>query len=296
MHLCRFNGTSLGLIEGDEVIDVTSVLGAVQQQSWPQSLGDHLIRHLPELRGSLEQARSSGARHRIQAVSLNSPIVSPTKIMAAPANYRKHVELDTRDPAVDQGVHRDQMLGVEKPVYTYGLFLKASSSLVGPSEGITIDWPHADCRVDHEVEIAVVMGKTARHVKRADALNYIAGYSIGLDITVRGKEDRSFRKSADSFAVLGPWLSSPDQIDDPTDIRFGLSVNGELRQQSSTSAITVPIDELIEFASSAYTLHPGDIILTGTPEGVGPIEPGDQLVAWAAGIGEMSVQVRGVSR
>lgn len=296
MHLCRFNETSLGIVDGREVLDVTALLRQTPEPSWPQPLGDHLIRRLPELLDALKAAGPTAPRRPLDSVALNSPVVSPTKIMAAPANYRKHVEEDTKDPGVDQGLHRQQMLGVEKPVYDYGLFLKASSSIVGPSDGIIIDRAHEDRRVDHEVEIAVVIGKIARHVKRSEAMNFVAGYSIGLDITVRGKEDRSFRKSPDSFAVVGPWMSTPEHIKDPSNLSFGLSVNGETRQQSSTRAITVAIDELIEFASSAYTLYPGDIIMTGTPEGVGPIEPGDEIRAWADGIGEMAVQVKGADR
>lgn len=296
MHLCRFNFASLGVVEGDEIADVTGVLRDVAMPDWPQPLGDHLLLSLPDIRHSLIAAAKSGPRRKIRDVALNSPVTTPTKIMAAPANYRKHVEDDTKDPAVDQGLHRSQMLNVEKPVYEYGLFLKSSSSIVGASEGIVIDWPRADCRVDHEVEIAVIIGKTARHVKRSEARNYIAGYSVGLDVTVRGKEDRSFRKSPDSFAVLGPWISTPDEVADPSSLEFGLSVNGKTRQESSTRSMTVQIDELIEFASSAYTLYPGDIIMTGTPEGVGPIEPGDSVTAWAQGIGEMTIPVRSANQ
>jgi len=206
------------------------------------------------------------------------------------------VELDTKDSAVDAGVHRAQMLGVDRPVDKFGLFLKASSALVGPAEGITIDWPGVERRCDHEVELAIVIGKIARHVSVERAFDYVAGYSIGLDITIRGAEDRSFRKSADSFAVLGPWLSTPDELADPTDTEFWLNVNEEPRQRSSTRAITVGLAELISLASSVYTLYPGDIIMTGTPEGVGPIKVGDAIHAGCVGIGEMSLQVKAPRR
>src|SRR3546814_19290604 len=104
-------------------------------------------------------------------------------------------------------MHRAQMLDIEKPAYTYGLFLKANSALVGPSEGVELYWPGEPRRIDHEVELAVVIGSPARCVSIDEAMSYIAGYSIGLDMTVRGTADRSFRQSGDCFAVLGPWLT-----------------------------------------------------------------------------------------
>jgi len=292
MKICRFNDTRLGLVDSGRVYDVTSVLENLAPLRWPLPFGDPLIAQLDQLRPALEQAKLTAAGVPAGEVRFQSVISSASKILAAPANYRKHVEQDTKDPEVDAGVHSAMLKGVERPVDTYGLFLKASSSLVGPADGITIDWPGERRRVDHEVELAVVIGKVARHVPREQAFDYVAGYGLGLDITIRGAEERSFRKSADSFAVFGPWLSTPDELSDPNDTAFWLSVNGEIRQSSSTSAITVPIAELIELASNVYTLYPGDIIMTGTPEGVGPIRDGDIIRAGCDGIGEMELLVR----
>jgi 2,4-diketo-3-deoxy-L-fuconate hydrolase len=290
MKICRFNGDRLGLVEGDIVWDVSEALSVLPTVSWPLPFGDPLIANLSAV---VEQIRSGGRgeRHAVSVVQLMSPVAWPPKIVAAPANYRLHVELDTLDPGVDQGVHRAQTIGLARPVDQLGLFLKASTSIVGPSEGITIGWG-ADRRVDEEVEIAVIIGKIARNVRREQALDYVAGYAIGLDITVRGAEDRSFRKSCDSFAVLGPWLVTADEIPDPSDMRFWIDVDGVRRQDSSTAKITVNIPELIELASSLYTLYPGDVIMTGTPEGVGPIHPGETLRAGCDVIGEMQLSVR----
>jgi 2-keto-4-pentenoate hydratase/2-oxohepta-3-ene-1,7-dioic acid hydratase in catechol pathway len=141
----------------------------------------------------------------------------------------------------------------------------------------------------------VVIGKTANNVKARDALQYVAGYAIGLDITIRGTEDRSFRKSPDSYTVVGPWLVTADEIDDPGNLNLSISVNGEERQNSSTKYMILGVAELIELASSFYTLHPGDIISTGTPEGVSPIVPGDTIVATIEKIGSMEVKVRAAS-
>jgi 2-keto-4-pentenoate hydratase/2-oxohepta-3-ene-1,7-dioic acid hydratase in catechol pathway len=166
----------------------------------------------------------------------------------------------------------------------------ANSSVVGPSQGIAIR--HLDRRTDHEVELAVVIGKRASSVAARDALGYIAGYCIGLDITVRGPEERSLRKSIDSYTVLGPYLVTADEIPDPANLDLSLRVNGEQRQGSNTRQLILGIPELIEFASSFYTLLPGDVLLTGTPEGVGPLRPGDVLHARIERIGEMFVKVR----
>ena len=122
--------------------------------------------------------------------------------------------------------------------------------------------------------------------------DYVAGYAIGLDITIRGSEDRSFRKSADSYSVLGPWLVTADEIPDPGTLDLEIAVNGERRQQSNTRYLILGVAELIELASSMYTLYPGDVIFTGTPDGVSPIVAGDRIVATIESIGTMHVAVR----
>jgi 2-keto-4-pentenoate hydratase/2-oxohepta-3-ene-1,7-dioic acid hydratase in catechol pathway len=142
------------------------------------------------------------------------------------------------------------------------------------------------------VELAVVIGRQGSRISRANALEHVAGYSIGLDITIRGSEDRSFRKSPDGFSVLGPWLVTADEIPDPGSLDLEIAVNGQQRQKSNTRYLILGVPELIEMASSFYTLYPGDVIYTGTPEGVSPIDPGDQIVATIERIGTMRVAVR----
>jgi 2-keto-4-pentenoate hydratase/2-oxohepta-3-ene-1,7-dioic acid hydratase in catechol pathway len=170
------------------------------------------------------------------------------------------------------------------------LFLKATSSLIGAGDGIELI--HLDRRNDHEIELAVIIGKPARNVSGRDALNYVAGYCIGLDITIRGPEERSFRKSPDTYTVLGPWLVTADELKDPSRLAFTIAVNDEVRQDANTDDLVLSVRELIELASSFYTLHPGDVILTGTPQGVGRVLPGDVLRARMDRIGEMRVDVR----
>src|SRR5881227_1621031 len=214
-----------------------------------------------------------------------SPVANPNKVMGAPVNYQKHLEEVRSDAEIHHGSEAHSA-----PIHKMGLFLKACSSLVGPGEGISLR--KLDRRNDHEVELAVIIGKRANNVSSADALKYVAGYAIGLDITIRGPEERSLRKSADSYAVLGPWLVTADEIPNPGDLNLRIEVNGEERQNSNTKYMILGVPELIEYASSFYTLRPGDIIITGTPEGVSPIQPGDVITACIDKIGTMEVRVR----
>jgi 2-keto-4-pentenoate hydratase/2-oxohepta-3-ene-1,7-dioic acid hydratase in catechol pathway len=209
--------------------------------------------------------------------------------MAAPANYSLHVALDAVQPEIDHGVHSKALEGVDRPVDKYGLFLKANSSLAGSHEGVQIVLPQR--RTDHELELAVVIGKPGRNISREKAMDHVAGYTIGLDVTVRGAEERSYRKSPDTYTVLGPAFVTADEIADPHALTMSLWVNGERRQHSSTGSMTVDIPDLIEFASRVYTLHPGDVILTGTPEGVGALLSGDVVRVACEGLGEMQFRV-----
>lgn len=289
MQFCRFNHDHLGLLEGEEILDVSEALEVIPAARWLAPQGDPLLVHLEALRAAATSLRARAVRHARQAVRLHSPITRPTKIMAAPANYKLHVALDAVKPEIDHGVHAKALEGVDRPVDKYGLFLKANSSIAGPHEGVQIVLPER--RTDHELELAVVIGKPGRNITREKALEHVAGYTIGLDITVRGAEERSYRKSPDSYTVLGPTLVTADEIADPHALTMSLWVNGERRQHSSTGAMTVDIPDLIEFASRVYTLHPGDVILTGTPEGVGPLLPGDMVRVACEGLGEMQFPV-----
>jgi 2-keto-4-pentenoate hydratase/2-oxohepta-3-ene-1,7-dioic acid hydratase in catechol pathway len=281
MRLCRFGDGRLGVVDGGLVRDVTAALDTLPGYRYPLPSFDVLIANLAALRPHLEAlARRSPA---LDDVKLLSPIANPGKLIAAPVNYQRHLE-EARGSA---GLHHgNQVAAIERA----GLFLKATSSLVGAGEGIALRKP--DRRTDHEVELAFVIGKQASHVDRSEALAYVAGYAIGLDITIRGPEERSLRKSPDSYSVLGPWLVTADEIPDPGALRLGLSVNGQVRQESSTRHLILGVAELIEYASSFYTLYPGDVVFTGTPEGVSPIQPGDVIVASIDGIGAMEVNVR----
>jgi 2,4-diketo-3-deoxy-L-fuconate hydrolase len=283
MRLCRFGDNRLGLVRGDEVADVTTALDALPAHRYPLPRHDPLIAHLADLRAGIAAAAERARPIPLATLELLSPIANPGKIVAAPVNYKKHLEEARADAAIH---HQKQVEEIQK----IGLFLKASSSVVGASEGIAVR--HPDRRTDHEIELAVVIGKRADRVDAARAFDHVAGYCIGFDITVRGPEERSLRKSIDGYTVLGPWFVSADEVTDPAALDLELKVNGATRQRANTRDLIIPIPELIAFASSFYTLMPGDVLLTGTPEGVGPIQPGDALDAAISEIGAMQVLVR----
>ena len=284
MRFCRFGEGRLGLVEGSNVRDVTAALDALPGYRYPLPDYDVLIANLDAI---AQRARSIAAAPVLPLAGLKllSPVANPGKVVAAPVNYKKHAQEVRDNPAL----HNNNP-ALLKPITAIGLFLKAASSVVGPSEGIALRM--LDRRNDHEVELAFVIGKEARQVSRSDAMQHVAGYCIGLDITIRGQEDRSFRKSPDTYTVLGPWLVTADEIPNPNELDLSLSVNGALRQKSNTRDMVLSVAELIEFASAYYTLHPGDVVMTGTPEGVGQIAPGDTIEAYVEQIGSMQVPVR----
>lgn len=285
MRLCRFGDGRLGVVEGAVLKDVTAALDVLPTCTYPLPTHDIFIEHLDRVVARVRAVAANAPSRPLDGVSLLSPVANPGKIIAAPVNYQKHLN----EVRGDAALHNNNP-GHTLTIQSAGLFLKATSSLVGPSQGVVIR--RADRRTDHEVELAVVIGRRASRVSSHDALGYVAGYAIGLDITIRGSEDRSFRKSPDSYSVLGPWLVTADEIPDPGSLDLQIAVNGELRQQSNTRFMILGVAELIEMASSMYTLYPGDIILTGTPEGVSPIVSGDHIVATIAHIGTMAVTTR----
>jgi len=287
MRICRFDNDRLGVIRGDMVHDVSAAQDEIRKAARYDMRGDAVIAALPAWRERLEKMAASAPGKPLSQVKLLSPVARPSKVMAAPTNYRKHIEeMNKVAEAHVGGVRR-----FSTDIGEAGIFLKANSAVVGPSEGIPIRFP--DKRNDHEIELCLIISKEGSRIPREKALDYVAGYCLGLDMTVRGPQDRSFRKSCDGYAVLGPWMATVDEIGDPDKQPLSLTVNGETRQDTNTSYLIYDIRRLIEFASEYYTLYPGDVYYTGTPEGVGPVKPGDRLVGRsAAALGELQIDVR----
>jgi 2-keto-4-pentenoate hydratase/2-oxohepta-3-ene-1,7-dioic acid hydratase in catechol pathway len=274
MKIARFNQSQVGFLIEDTIYDITSSVPSIDS-----------LEVLSALRSmssaEFEKLKTTSKTYRLSQVHLDSPISKPGKVVAAPINYKAHV---------DEMLSNGQAFGhIITDIRKAGLFLKASSSVVGPSDGIKQRF--LDRRTDHEIELCAVIGKQASCVDKENALDYVAGYCLGLDITVRGTEDRSFRKSIDTYTVLGPWLLSADEAIDPSNVDLELKVNGVIQQAANTSDMVMSVAELIEYASGFYTLMPGDVLMTGTPQGVGPIRPGDVLIASAEGLGSMTVNV-----
>ena len=288
MRICRYDNDRLGIIRGDLVHDVSAAQDEIRKAARYDMRGDAVIAALPQWRERLEKMAAAAPGKPLSQVKLLPPVARPSKLMAAPTNYRKHIEeMNHVAEAHVGGVRR-----FSTDIGEAGIFLKANSSLVGPSEGIPVRFP--DKRNDHEIELVMIIGKEGSRIPRDKALDYVAGYSLGLDMTVRGPQDRSMRKSCDGYSVLGPWIVTADEIANPDDLPLSLTVNGETRQDTNTSYLIYDIRRLIEFASEYYTLYPGDVYYTGTPEGVGPVKPGDRLSGRSVpALGELQIDVRG---
>ena len=283
MKLCRFGENRLGVVRGEGVHDVSAVLEDLPSHTYPLPDHDPLIAALDGLRPKMEALADETPAVPLASVRLLPPVASPRKIIGAPVNYRLHLDEALEDPNIHHGTNI-------MPIDKAGLFLKATSSLIGAGEPVTIRFP--EVRNDHEVELVAVIGRKADRVSRENALEHVAGYAIGLDMTVRGTQERSMRKSCDSYSVLGPWMVTADEIPDPSDLELELHVNGVTRQKARTSDLIRDLATLIERASSFYTLMPGDLLFTGTPEGVSEVKAGDEMRARISSIGTMTVAVR----
>jgi 2-keto-4-pentenoate hydratase/2-oxohepta-3-ene-1,7-dioic acid hydratase in catechol pathway len=282
MKLCRFGDHRYGVVRDGQVYDITDhVAKAVAGGALRR--GDAAIANLAAIVRLVEAGALGAPAGRASETAFLSPVINPTKIVAAPVNYEAHIAESEADPGI---TFNHAVARIDKA----GLFLKASSSLVGAGEGVAVRFP--DRRSDHEIELGLVIGRECSNIAEANALDAVAGYAIALDMSVRGTEDRSFRKSIDSYSVLGPWLVTPDELPDPDDVDFTLKVNGVVKQQSNTRHLIFKARKLIAWASRWYTLYPGDVVMTGTPEGVGPVGPGDVMDCEMQYIGSMRVDVR----
>jgi 2-keto-4-pentenoate hydratase/2-oxohepta-3-ene-1,7-dioic acid hydratase in catechol pathway len=286
-------GARAGIIAGDRLIDAADASGNPAYASTLGILSDWAAadKTLAALAADKGTAGSP-----INWKQLLAP-VRPAAIYCAGANYGDHV----REMNAAQG------RGPEPDPHTLGLkpwhFIKSSHSVTGPGAAVKI--PAASKRLDWEVELAAVIGKTAKDVPEADALNYVAGYTVSNDLSAR---DFGFRppvpptspfysdwlahKSFDGSCPLGPWIVPASDVANPQTLGIRLWVNGTLKQDSNTSEMIFTLAEQIAQISLRITLHPGDVILTGTPAGVGAgrnefLKPGDSIELWCEGIGTL---------
>jgi 2-keto-4-pentenoate hydratase/2-oxohepta-3-ene-1,7-dioic acid hydratase in catechol pathway len=274
MKLARFNQGQIGILVDDQhLVDITSIVG-VDPAEWPPIGATRVVANFSQLRPAITAALPSLPRIPLASVKLLTPVPWPNKVIAYPVNYHDHGrEMQASYRATHQG-----------------FFLKPNSSLSGAGEPVVL--PNVPTReVHHESELAIVIGKQGRDIARADWKEHVFGYACLLDMVVRGREERVFRKAYDSFCPVGPWITTADEVGDPTQLEMKLWVNGDIRQHANTRDLVLDIPGMIEMASAVMTLYPGDIIATGTPAGVGQVRAGDKIRIHIERVGEMTIDV-----
>ena len=287
MRIVVFDDYRLGVVEDGGVADVSRVVderwcGTPYAMTW-------LIERWDDAREAIVAAAAAVEPLPLSDVRLRAPLPRPRQLLAAPLNYHQHIVEMSDSPYLPRG------LPAKLTSRELGFFLKATGSISGPRDPIQLPrWPGRIFH--HESELGVVIGRTARAVDRADALRHVFGYTCLIDVTMRmnteHQEERSMRKSLETFTPIGPWITTADEVPEPNRLDIRLWVNGDLRQDGSTAQMIVGVDELVERASSVVTLHPGDLYATGSPAGVGPIVPGDMVRIWIERVGEFTVAVR----
>ena len=267
--------TRLGAVVGAEIADLSgaglpaTMLGLLEG-------GDAAM-------AAARAAVSKAPRLALADVRLEAPIARPPKILAVGLNYRAHAE----------------ECGVKIPVVPI-IFNKQSTSATGPFDAI--HRPRESTQIDYEGELAVVIGKRCRRVAAANARSVVAGYAVANDVSVRDWQLRTptmtMGKSWDTHCPFGPWITTSDDVADPGNLDLKTWVNGELRQSANTSDLIFNCDQIIEHLSTAFTLEPGDVIVTGTPSGVGLwmdpkswLKDGDVVKIEIAGLGVIENRV-----
>jgi 2-keto-4-pentenoate hydratase/2-oxohepta-3-ene-1,7-dioic acid hydratase in catechol pathway len=291
MRICCYNESTPGLIDGDSIHALDEALASVMATRPGASMAevvDALANH-PFAASALNAARRSEPIP-LASARLLAPVDNPPAIWAAAANYKAHqAEMEERVGAYYRGSFPPDDLMAE-------IFLKPASSLIGP--GGTVVLPKIARHVDFECELCAVIGRAARKVPAEQALEYVYGYTMCWDISVRdpwGKghhNTRNIRKGFDTFCGLGPWIVTRDEIREPQDLRINVEQNGALVMQAHTADMINGLRDLIRFLSSVTTLKPGTLITTGTPAGVSKLADGDHLKGTIEGIGTMELNVR----
>lgn len=250
MRLCVFEATDgprPGMVLGDEIADFSTV---ADRSYWPVDI----LSAGPAGIEAIEKAARSAPRVPLKSARLKAPLRRPGKILGIGLNYRDHAKETGREPPTTQM-----------------WFNKQSSALHGPFDPILM--PAVSTALDYEVELVVVIGKYGRHVPRERAHEVIAGYMTGCDYSVRDWQRATptmiMGKGFDTHAPLGPWITTPDEAGDVSNMSLKCWVNGELRQDGNTGEMIFDVPAQIEHLTKAFALEPGDLIFTGTPAGVG---------------------------
>jgi len=276
LKIALFNDNRLGVVADGRVYDLTETVP--WDARCAQDSLEQFIEKFEYWKPQIEIGLTSFPSHPLQEVKLRAPVPKPSKLLAAPVNYLNH-----------QSEMNAQFNNAPFTIEKLGLFLKAPSSIIGPEE--TVYLPRKDRRYDYEAELAFVIGKKAKNVSAEKAGEYIFGYFALMDMTLRGPEERCWRKSFDTCTPIGPWIVTSDEIPNPNELQIRLWVNDELKQDANVRDTIWNCYTCLAKASEIMTLYPGDIITTGTPEGIGPITKGDRVRIQVERIGEFSVNV-----
>jgi 2-keto-4-pentenoate hydratase/2-oxohepta-3-ene-1,7-dioic acid hydratase in catechol pathway len=271
------DGTRLGVLREDGIIDLADASGG----RLPSDMLAFLQQGEPALELAREVAAGAGTGRALAEVRLLAPVPNPSKVVAIGLNYMDHCREQNIEPP-------------QAPM----IFAKFPTAVVGPGAAVRWD-PALTRRVDYEAELAVVIGRRARRVFAAQALDYVAGYMNCNDVSARDLQFGDVQwvrgKSLDTFCPLGPWLVTRDEVPDPHSLSMRCTVNGTALQDSTTAEMIFRVPQLIEFASRAFTLLPGDVIATGTPDGVGVfrspqvfLKDGDVVTVEIEGLGELT--------
>lgn len=271
MRLVLTSDDRIGVLQGDSAVDVSSVFSDIRYRTAKDRM-PRVLATFHERRGQIEDAAKNGASLDIS--SLQAPVPRPPKLIAAFGNYR-------------EGQTGERQL--------QDLFLESPDSVIGPGDTVILP-PHPATKFHHEAELALIVGKRSKDLPNDErALEALAGYSCGIDISGRGMGrigPSRMGKSFDTFTPLGPAIVTTDEVPDPQNLQVTLSVNGELRQDYNTSDMEYSVIEILHFITGYMTLVPGDVLICGTNhQGLGAVQDGDRLQMAIQNVGELEVNV-----
>lgn len=275
MRIAAFDGGKTGIVASDDtVVDISDLLQHYEPLG-PEDFLPDLITHFEDLRPELERRAAVGGGKPLGEVKLDSPLTRPSKIICLMGNYRE---------------------GTDRPLQVLDLFFKSPEGITGDGDTVVLP-PHQAKIFHHEAEIALVVGRESKDLGEDEAMDAVFGYVGFNDVSARGlgrSEINSFLgKSFDTFAAFGPWIVTKDEIPDPQALDIFVEVNGERRQDYSTSDMERPIRELMTYISSVTTSHPWDVICCGTNhQGLGSMQDGDEVLTSVSGIGSFTIHVR----
>ena len=292
MKICHYNSNQAGAVVDDKVYPIGEALVKAGHLKNDYTMLEviNALANQPAAMQCASDSLKSGSPVPLNSVKLLAPILNPGSLWAAAANYRKHQqEMRVKHKSSDRSsLSKDELMAE--------FFLKPSSSIIGPAG--TVILPKISEDVDFECELCAVIGKKAKYVSGKNALDYVFGYTICWDISQRypwgrGRQNtRNLRKGFDTFTALGPWIVTKDEIEEPQDLSINVEQNGKLAMSAHTSDMICGLRDHIRFLTSCLTLHPGDLITTGTPAGVSKLADGDHLKGTIEKIGEMELNVQ----